>query len=150
MNRWSIRWVCYIPFILAYASAVQQSKAASQVFTYISRRIQKDSIQEVKYMIEGLMFGRTREVVRRQGACDHTSDREEINQSHKSHLTIETKADSPTSNKSDDGWINLTTQRVLPMSITSSSFYHTAISNAKGALTLTKPGIQHFFSGRCS
>ena len=36
-------------------------------------------------------------------------------------------ADSFASKKFEGGWINLTTQRVLPMSITSSSFYHTAI-----------------------
>ena len=36
-------------------------------------------------------------------------------------------ADYIASKKSEGGWINLTMQRVLSMSITSSSFYHTAI-----------------------
>ena len=35
--------------------------------------IQKDSIQEVKFWIEVHFFGRTREVVRRQGARDRMS-----------------------------------------------------------------------------
>ena len=52
--------------------------------------IQKDSIQEVKFRIEGVMFWYgTRKVVRRQGARDRTSDGEEINQSHKSQYILE-------------------------------------------------------------
>ena len=39
---------------------------------------------------------------------------------------------------------NLRMQRVLPISSTSSLLNHTAIGHIKGALTLTKPGIQHF------
>ena len=51
---------------------------------------QKDSIEEEEFWIEGVLFGKTRTVVRRQGVRDRTSGGEEIDQSY---YTLEAKAD---------------------------------------------------------
>ena len=50
----------------------------------------RDSIEEEEFSIEGVLFGKTHTVVRRQGVRDRTSGGEEIDQSY---YTLEAKAD---------------------------------------------------------
>ena len=58
---------------------------------YPERLNSSQEFQKVKFCIEGLLFGRTREVVQRQGARGRTSGEEETGQSN---LTLGTKAGS--------------------------------------------------------